>query len=291
LTNVTVGVVPYSPDAIIWHAIESGMFKKHGLNVTTKKAASPIAVSAAMASGDQQFGFITTPVLINANLQGQGMKCVSSVAGGNDPNPPKLSNALVASKKSGITSLEGFAGKTIAQVQLGSINRLDTLIEFSQAGVKNVKQIAIPFPQMPQALASGRVAGAVIVVPFLQTALKNGARIITHPGAKEFPNATLSCFAATTDYLKDHAKVAKEFQATMREALLYAKDHLQEVLKTTLPKYMGLSPEAAAQQKVQTNWKPELNVASIGKVEQEMKKFGWIKKTVPAKTLVWSADS
>lgn len=286
LTDVTVGVVPYSPDAIIWYAIEGGIFKKHGLNVKTESAASPIAIAAAMASGKQQFGFTTTPVLINANVSGAGQKCVTSVAG---QSSPKDSTALVVPKGSDVKSLKDLKGKTIAEVQLGSLNRLAMQVLLKRAGVNNndVKHVAIPFPQMPQALASGRVDAAVIVDPFLQTAIKAGGRVIVQPNAELYAGGTIVCFAATTKYLAGHAKVAGEFRDAMNEALAYFKTNPKDVLKT-LVKYLKLSPEAAQSQKIETNYNPELNVKSIGMIQQQMKDFGWIKKTVDPKTMVWS---
>ena len=70
LTDVTVGIVPFSPNAVLFLAQENGIFKKHGLNVTTEKAAAPTPIVASMVAGKQQFGFVTTPVLVNANAQG-----------------------------------------------------------------------------------------------------------------------------------------------------------------------------------------------------------------------------
>jgi NitT/TauT family transport system substrate-binding protein len=286
LTDITVGVVPYSPDAIHWYGIDGGIYKKHGLNVKTEAAASPIAIAAAMASGKQQFGFTTTPVLVNANISGAGQKCVTSVAG---QSSPKDSTALVVPKGSDIKSLKDLKGKTIAEVQLGSLNRLAMQVLLKKAGVDNndVKHVAIPFPQMPQALASGRVDAAVIVDPFLQTATKAGGKVIVQPNAELYAGGTIVCFAATTKYLDGHAKVAGEFQAAMNESLAYFKTHPKEVLKT-LVKYLKLSPEAAANQKIETNYNPELNVKSIGMIQQQMKEFGWIKKTVDPNTMVWS---
>lgn len=284
LTEITVGVVPYSPDSIIWYAAQSGIFKKYGLSVKTASAASPIAISAALTSGEQQFGFITVPVLINADIKDAGLKCVSPVAGQASSQEPTV---LVASKKSGITSLKGLEGKTIAQVQLGSLNRLSTQVILARAGVKNVKYIAIPFPQMAQALKRGRVDAATITVPFKQTALDNGARVLAQPNAKLYAGGTTVCFAATTKYLQSHAKVAQAFQAGMKEAILYTKDHKHEVLKT-LVKHLDLTPEVASKQVFGTNFKPVINTRSIGKIQSQMKQFGWIKKTVDPQTMVWS---
>ena len=111
VTNVTLGYVPYSDDASLFYAQSSGIFKKHGLNVTFVPQASPVAVEASMASGTEQFGFITTPVLINLNSKGVNVKCVSSVDGSEPSNPADDSTVLVAAKGSGITSVKDQIGR------------------------------------------------------------------------------------------------------------------------------------------------------------------------------------
>jgi NitT/TauT family transport system substrate-binding protein len=286
LTNVTVGIVPFAPDAVLFYAMDHGIFAKHGLKVTTNDAASPIAISAAMVSGTQQFGFVTTPVLINASIAGTSLKCVAPVAG-QVPKGDKESG-LIASKASGITTLSGFANKTIAVVQLGSINRLGTQKLLNDAGVKGVKYVAIPFPQMPQALADGRVDGAEVSSPYLGMAVDAGAKVLAYPNSQIWPGGTIYCFAATSDYLVKDPKVAQEFQDAMKEALLYAKDHQSAVLGT-LVEHMKLTPKVAAAQTLASNFVPKLNAASIENIQQEMKKQGWVKSTVSINDLVWTA--
>jgi NitT/TauT family transport system substrate-binding protein len=286
ITDVTVGIVPFSPNAILFYAMDSGIFEKHGLKVTTQPAASPIEVSAAMVSGTQQFGFITTPVLVNAAIAGTSLKCVSPIDG--QISSERDASALVASKESGITTLEGFAGKKFAVVQLGSINRLGAQKLFDDAGVKDVEYVAIPFPQMPQALADGRVSGAVITSPFSGTAIAAGAKVIAHPSSDTWPNGTIYCYAGTGDYLNKNPKVAKAFQDAMKESILYTKDHEAEVLKT-LVEHLKLTPEVAAKQVIPSNYIPELNIKSIDSIQAEMKRQDWIKSTVDVDDLVWTA--
>jgi NitT/TauT family transport system substrate-binding protein len=285
-TDVTVGIVPFSPNAILFYAMDSGIFEKHGLKVTTQPAASPIEVSAAMVSGTQQFGFITTPVLVNAAIAGTSLKCVSPIDG--QISSERDASALVASKESGITTLAGFAGKKFAVVQLGSINRLGAQKLFDDAGVKDVEYVAIPFPQMPQALADGRVSGAVITSPFSGTAIAAGAKVIAHPSSDTWPNGTIYCYAGTGDYLNKNPKVAKAFQDAMKESILYTKDHEAEVLKT-LVEHLKLTPEVAAKQVIPSNYIPELNIKSIDSIQAEMKRQDWIKSTVDVDDLVWTA--
>ena len=59
ITNVTLGYVPYADDAALFYAQDSGIFRKHGLNVSFVAQASPVAVEASMQSGTEQFGFVT----------------------------------------------------------------------------------------------------------------------------------------------------------------------------------------------------------------------------------------
>jgi len=53
-----------------------------------------------MASGTEQFGFITTPVLINLNSKGVNVKCVLQRRRGEPSDPANDSTVLVAAKGS-----------------------------------------------------------------------------------------------------------------------------------------------------------------------------------------------
>ena len=277
VTNVTLGYVPYSDDASLFYAQSSGIFKKHGLNVTFVPQASPVAVEASMASGTEQFGFITTPVLINLNSKGANVKCVSTVDGNEPTNPANDTTVLVAAKGSGIKSLKDLAGKNVAEVQLTSLNSLSVMVLAKQAGIDphSIHQIAIPFPQMPAALAQGRVQGAVIVAPFTQTALGEGATVLTHPNQVLFPNGTLTCLDAMGSYISANPTVVSEFRAAMNEAVTYSATHQAEV-KQTLVKGLNLTPAIAAKQVLATNFDTTFNTASITQIANDMKEFGII---------------
>ena len=289
VTNVTLGYVPYSDDASLFYAQSSGIFKKHGLNVTFVPQASPVAVEASMASGTEQFGFITTPVLINLNSKGVNVKCVSSVDGSEPSNAADDSTVLVAAKGSGITSVKDLAGKNVAEVQLTSLNSLAVEILAKQAGIdpKSIHQIAIPFPQMPAALAQGRVQAAVIVAPFADSATSEGATVLTHPNVDLFPNGTVTCLDAMGSYISANPTVVSEFRAAMNESIAYSQTH-EAVVKQTLVKGLSLTPAVAAKQILATNWNSALNLASITMIENYMKQFGVITSEPPAANMVWN---
>jgi NitT/TauT family transport system substrate-binding protein len=152
--------------------------------------------------------------------------------------------------------------------------------------VAMVQLIQIPFPQMPAALSQGRVQAAVIVAPFVQTAIAQGAKVITHPNQRLFAGGTIVCFAALDKYIKDHEAQVTGFNAAMREAILYAKDHEPEA-KATLTKHMELTPEVAQKQVLQTDWNPTVDPATIDKIQGYMRQFGLLQKTIPANEMVW----
>lgn len=285
LTDVTVGIVPFSPNAVLFLAQKNGIFKKHGLNVTTESAAAPTPIVASMVAGKDQFGFVTTPVLVNANAQGTDIKCVSPIDG--ELSADRDSSALVAAKNSGIKSVKDLAGKTVAVVQLSSINLIGAQKLVNDAGAKGTKFVAMPFPQMPQALADGRVDAAVITSPYVDIALKAGAVPLAHPSSQLWPNGTIYCYAATGSYLKSNPKVAKEFQDAMVEAINYTKGHESEA-KATLVDGLKLSPQEAQAQVIPSNFVPKINTDSIASIEQAMKDQGALAKPVDPKSLVWN---
>src|ERR1700761_1921820 len=280
VTNVTLGYVPYSDDASLFYAQDSGIFRQHGLNVTFVAQASPVAVEASMASGTEQFGFITTPVLINLASKGVNVKCVSSVDGSEPSVPADDSTVLVAAKGSGITSVKDLAGKNVAEVQLTSLNSLAIEILAKQAGINptSIHQIAIPVAQMP---------AAVSVAPFAGTATSEGATVITHPNVDLFPNGTVTCLDAMGSYISANPNVVSEFRAAMDQSIAYSKTHQAQV-KQTLVKGLSLSPAVAAAQILATNWNSSFNLASITMIENYMKEFGVITSEPPASSLVWN---
>jgi NitT/TauT family transport system substrate-binding protein len=287
--SINVGYVAYSDDDALFLAIQNGFFAKHGLKVSLTSQANPIDVVSSMVSGAEQFGFVTTPVLVNVNSEGTSLKCVSTVDGN---QPTKVSDdgtMLVAAKGSGITSLKGLAGKKIATVQTSSLNSLSVETLAKQAGVApgSYQLVQMPFPNMPAALTEGQVQAAVITSPFVNTAIAEGAVVIDHPNVVLFGGATVVCLSALGSYISKNPAVVADFHAAMNEAVAYAESH-QSAAKATLVKYLSLTPSVAQKQILSTNWDATLNLASISKIESDMKAFGLLKTAIPASRLVWS---
>jgi len=287
--SVTFGYVPYGDDGPLFLGIEKGFFSSRGLNVKPVPAAAPTPIVAILVSGQEQFGFVTTNVLVNAVSHGVPIKCVSTVDGNQSPSPHHDSAVLLAAPGSGVTSVSQLQKKTVAVVQLNSLNSVDVQQEVSQAGgdASTVHLISLPFPQMPQALKSGRVAAAMVVSPFSATAIKEGARPLAFPNSSLFPNGTITCIAASTSYIKSHGAQVRAWQAAVNQSAQYAKSHLSAA-RATLTKYLSLSPIAAAHAVLSTNWQTAIDEASVLKQETLLKKFGALASIVPVSKLFYS---
>lgn len=288
VTSVKLGYVPYADDAPAFLAQKKGIFRKHGLDVEFVPASNPTAIVAAMVSGEYQFGFVTDPVLINVNAQGTPLQCVSPVVGRQPTNTERDGTTLLSAKGSGIEEVADLAGKKLALVQLNSLNSLDAQVLATEAGIdhKSIQMIQMPFPQMPTALKQGRVDAAIIVQPFAQIAIDQGATVINHPNAELWGGGTTVCFSALTDYIEQNEDLIKGFNAAMREAIAYTKNHESEA-KSTLTKHLDLTEAEAQKQVLQTDWNSTLEHGTIAEMQKYMKQFGLIKETVPAEDMVW----
>ena len=243
-----------------------------------------------MVSGQEQFGFVTTPVLVNVNSKGTTLKCVSTVDGQQPTSPSDDGTMLVAAKGSGITSLKGLAGKKIATVQLSSLNSLAVEVLAKRAGrqPRRLPDDRMPFPQMPAALSEGHVQAAVIVSPFVNTAIAAGRDRHRSPerGAVRRGHGHLPERARLV-HQRTRRTVAA-FHSAMNQAVAYSDSH-QSAAKATLAKYLSITPAVAQKQILSTNWDPTFNVGSIGQIEADMQAFGLLKKTIPASSMLWSA--
>jgi NitT/TauT family transport system substrate-binding protein len=285
-TTVQFGYVPYADDGPIFLGMQKGFFRAGGLTVKPVPAPSPTPIVANLVSGKQQFGFVTVNVLVNAVAHHVPVKCVSVVDGNQSPDASHDSSVLLAAPGSGITSVGQLQGKNVAVVQLNSLNSVNVQEEISRAGGngKDVHLIALPFPQMPQALKSKRVDAAMVVSPFSATAISEGAKVLAHPNAEMFPGGTITCIAASTSYISSHAAQVKAWQSAIARSAAYSKTH-QAAMRTTLIKNLSLSSAAAKNAVLGTNWNTTINTASALKQEALLKKYGVLSQTVPASDL------
>lgn len=245
LTTIKVGILPITSVAALQLGIEKGFFEDEGLEIETEVAQSGAALVPAIVSGQYQFGFSNNLSLILAHGRGLPVRIVRS-ANSADSDPEPSQEALVVTDESGITSVEELEKATIAVNSLNNTPHISVLVTLEKAGVDTdtVKFVEVGFPDMPLALAEGRVDAADISEPFLAEALKNGAVDLAHPYRVVEQDQHLSSWFTTQQYIDSNPDIVEAFARAVDKSNAYARDNSDEI-REFVPTYLDIDPQTA----------------------------------------------
>ncbi|MGH3660413.1 MAG: ABC transporter substrate-binding protein [Micromonosporaceae bacterium] len=245
LTKIDVGIMPITSVAALKLGIKKGFFKKEGLDVKTHVAQSGAALIPAVANGQYQFAFSNNISLMIAYGKGMPLRIVRTAnSAGSDPS--KSQEGLAVAKDSPIKSLKQLEGKTIAVNGLNNTPHLADLITLERAGVdpKSVKFVEVGYPDMPLALEEGRVDAADLAEPFLETAVKQGANVLTDPYRQVKQDLHLSSWFTTQQFIGSDNEVVRKFAAAVDKSNAYARANTDEI-REYVPTYLDVEPATA----------------------------------------------
>lgn len=259
LTAITVGVLPIVDTAPIWLGVEEGIFAEHGLDVELAVAQGGAAVVPAVVAGEYQFGFSNVTSLLLAESRGLPLRLVApgSFTTG-DPDADIA--AVVTQPGSGITSPADLAGRTVAVNTLGNIGEstVRKVVEDAGGDPAAVRFVELGFPDMPAAVAGGRVDAAWVNEPFLTITRDQGAQVVSHTFAEVDPEMLIAAYFTSAEYAASDPGTVEAFTAAMTEASARAAADpaaAREILGTyteigddviarmVVPRYAGELPE------------------------------------------------
>jgi NitT/TauT family transport system substrate-binding protein len=246
LTTLNIGEVPFYANIPLALGEKVGIFAHYGLKVNLQPASNVNVIIANLHSGQQQLGFVTTPLLLKADEKGQNIKCVAPLGPANNVDPAYPQNAVMVAKGSNITSLAQLNGKTVAFNQLGGSNQLYLQAGMAKAGgdYSSVKLATVPFADMAAALKSGTIQAAFEVQPFITTGEKAGDQQLLADLDNVTSPWTADCYAATSSYISANSSLMARFEHAQNQAILYAAAHPADAL-TEIATVSGLSAQAA----------------------------------------------
>jgi NitT/TauT family transport system substrate-binding protein len=221
--SLTVGIPPVISGADVYVAQAEGYFAKNHLNVSVKSLNGGAANVPAMEGGAIQIGESNVLSVIQGATRGIDEPCFS----GANTDPPS-GHYLSLVGKAGVSSVKSLAGKTVAVNATAGVNQLLVDAYLTSQGVNPdlVSFISLQFPDMPDALSSGRVAAAMTSEPFTTIALGQGASLLTGTPLRSIPGTpTYSCWNASASWLSSHRRQASEFATAMAEADSYITAH------------------------------------------------------------------
>ncbi|WP_416954393.1 ABC transporter substrate-binding protein [Nocardioides sp. T5] len=245
LTEITVGTMPIVTNSVLALGVEKGFFEEEGLDVTLETGQGGAALLPAVINGQYDFAFSNNVSILTARAQGMPVKIVAAASSaGEDPAP--ADEAIVASASSGITSLDQVEDTTVAVNQLLNMVEVADRVALEKAGadLDSIEFIEMGFPDMPAALANGKVDVAHVAEPFLTQAVADGATILSAPYREVAPDVFMSSWFTSENTLAKSPEVVEKFQAALEKSRQYAVDHTDEV-RSFIPTFIGMDADLA----------------------------------------------
>lgn len=245
-TTLRVTVVPNDDVTPLLYAMQSGMFRKAGLEIELTRSTSGAAIAAAVAGGSYDIALASMMALVTGHVRGLGFTLVApsllALAG-------DLSTLMVVPVDSPVRSPRDLSGKLIAVASIRDLNWLSchTMVDADGGKSETCKFVELPQPAVPAALDQGRIDAAVLISPTLDRALATGrVRSLGSPFdsiAKRFSTAE---WFAMRDYVERNREVVDRFARVMLAATVYSNAHHAETAPLIIA-FTGLDPALAGQ--------------------------------------------
>lgn len=251
-TDIKVGVTAINSTGALQYAIDSGIFKKNGLNVTEVVVfPAPPPSIAALAAGAVQFTYTPTIPAINAYENGGiDLRIVAPADGysrallAKAKKDPKVAAQLddtgvCASKTAGINRWKDLEGKTVAVPARGAQAEVTIVAAVKNDGGDPTKILwtTVPPGQAVDAAKSGKIDAGFTVEPFVTDCITQGLMNVGRPGVEFFDTeSAIGVWVTTAPYAKANPQAVAAFQKSMFEVHTFAnksKANMNKVLRAS----------------------------------------------------------
>jgi NitT/TauT family transport system substrate-binding protein len=245
LAPLRVATTPIENGAEVYYAKDMGFFAKAGLDVDIQGIQSGSAVAGAVVSNAVDVGFASLVPLAIAHSK--NIPFVLIAPGAVWTQAAKNSGLFVASG-SRIRSGKDLDGKVLSTAGRGTLTEFAARawIDGTGGDASTVKFLEMGYSAMPDALAAGRIDGALINEPYFQVASKDG-RLIGYPYDYVAKDFLIAGWFTTAQWAADHPDLVNRFAAAMRETAIWANQPQNQARSAEiLEKYTHIDPAVAA---------------------------------------------
>jgi NitT/TauT family transport system substrate-binding protein len=244
VTNITVAATPSEGAAGLYIAQAKGLFTKAGLHVTIQTAQSSATVIPSMLHGSTILDYGAYTSYIGADAA--GVANLRVVAPGFSLGPHV--QEILVSPHSGIKTPADLKGKTIAVNVLNGIAADLVYSSLAAYGITpaQVHMVAVPFPAMSAALASGHVDAIETNEPFVTEAIQqHGARALADMSSGADQTFPISGYGLLSSWVQKNPQAAKALIKALEEGNALAATNLP-LLQKVMAAQLHLSPAITA---------------------------------------------
>jgi NitT/TauT family transport system substrate-binding protein len=284
LTTIRYGASTDDTSRPVLYAIETGAFKKAGLDIVLVKTANGAATAAAVAGGSVDIGkgSALTPVLAYAH--GIDFTIIGDLAN-HVSTAPNI--ALLVAANSPIAGPKDLVGKTIGLTSLQDQNALAIYSWLEQSGVdlSTIKFLEVGNSAGLAAIEAGRVDAAIALEPALSNWLASGnLRILAYPFNALGKRLATAVNFASVSWVASHRDTVAAFNRVVHDAAVYVGTHETET-KPLAAQYAGIDPATMQ------NFRPPERALSIAPSDIQptidaAAKYKYIAKAFPAKEII-----
>ena len=217
--------VPEDSITPVLYGVQSGLYKRNGLDVQVTPERSGPAITAGVAGGAYQIGKSSITPLIQAYAK--GLKIVIVAPAGVYSTAAPIDGMFVKTD-SPIKSGADLNGKTFGVYGIGDIYTISarTWMEKNGGDPATLKFVELPISAMVEAIATGRVDAGSMNEPAVEVALINPRlKLLTHPLMSIAPRWLYTAWFAATEYASAHRPVIDAFAKATRDAAAYCNSH------------------------------------------------------------------
>jgi NitT/TauT family transport system substrate-binding protein len=227
------------------YAIQSGLMKRAGIDITLDKGTSGSAVSAGIVGGSYQIGKSSVAGLITAHAK--GVPFVFVAPGGLYESSAPVT-ALMVRSDSTIKTGADLNGRTVAVSAIGDLYTLTVKGWVDQHGgdSSTLKLTEIPLSAVPAALATGRIDAGCLEEPEVSEALEAGkSRVLGRLFDSIAPRFMYTGWFSTLDWATQNRALLGTFRGALRSATNYTNAHKADTV-TLSSNFTLIDPKVVA---------------------------------------------
>jgi NitT/TauT family transport system substrate-binding protein len=232
LVPLTVAPILSSDQVPFFYALQQGLFKNAGLDVSVAQATSGSAALTSVVANGAQIGYCNPLSLVVAFSKGIPIELV---APGQQYDSNNAHAKLLVAANSPIASAKDLEGRVIGITGLRDLLALAVAAYMAAAGADSTKirYVEMPGGAMLAALQAQRVDAIMIYEPFMSSAESSGAtRMLAKPLDAISPNFAAGAWFALGPWAKAHRDAVARFARVMSQASAYSNTHYDDLIPT-----------------------------------------------------------
>ena len=244
--TLRIVVIPIVDTLPMYTALDTGIFAKHGLDVTLVPVANQTIIMSALTSGSAEIGNAVASSMLQAREAGIDTEIICDAT--SFPYPLPLHVGLVAREGSNIHSAQDLVGKKVAVLGIGGYHQVLLKRWLEEKGVdpSKVNFAEVNFPQMGDVLKSGQVDAATSIDPFYSRIIAAKIGYVFDNFVATVPDgALIDNYVVLRSWAATHRDQIERVRASVAEAIAYIKANDAQA-RAILARSTKLPPEAVA---------------------------------------------